>query len=111
MKKPRGCGALNSLHLLGFIVFSVFTEVEAKGESDRLSEEQLSAAVNKAELMKITEKHRPAGTWAFWYPEADMEKTDLETGQDVRLKTRGNSPFVCESELDVCYLLACRAFL
>lgn len=76
----------------GFLMSSY--KVEAKGESDRLSEEQLSAAVNKAELMKITEKHRPAGTWAFWYPEADMEKTDLETGQDVRLKTRGNSPFV-----------------
>ncbi|XP_063336539.1 arpin [Pelmatolapia mariae] len=76
----------------GFLMSSY--KVEAKGESDRLSEEQLSAAVNKAELMKITDKHRPAGTWAFWYPEADMEKTELETGQDVRLKTRGNSPFV-----------------
>lgn len=76
----------------GFLMSSY--KVEAKGESDRLSEEQLSAAVNKAELMKITDKHRPAGTWAFWYPEADMEKTELETGQDVRLKTRGNSPFI-----------------
>lgn len=104
-------GAELLIPFIYFNVFSVFAEVEAKGESDRLSEEQLSAAVNKAELTKITEKHRPAGTWAFWYPEADMEKTDLETGQDVRLKTRGNSPFVCESELDVCYLLAFRAFL
>lgn len=73
--------------------------MEAKGKSDRLSEEQLSAIVNKAELVKISDGHRPSGTWAFWYPESEMDKTELETGQDVRLKTRGNSPFICESLL------------
>ncbi|XP_041795825.1 arpin [Chelmon rostratus] len=76
----------------GFLMSSY--KVEAKGESDRLSEEQLSAMVNKAELVKVTDKHRPSGTWAFWYPESEMDKTELETGQDVRLKTRGNSPFI-----------------
>ncbi|XP_041852732.1 arpin [Melanotaenia boesemani] len=76
----------------GFLMSSY--KVEAKGESDRLSDEQLSAIVNKPELAKITDKHRPAGTWAFWYPESEMDKTELETGQEVRLKTRGNSPFI-----------------
>lgn len=76
--------------------------MEAKGESDRLTEEQLSATVNKAELVKITDKHRPSGTWAFWYPESEMDETELETGQDVRLKTRGNSPFICESDILPC---------
>ncbi|XP_034389978.1 arpin isoform X2 [Cyclopterus lumpus] len=76
----------------GFLMSSY--KVEAKGESDRLSEEQLSLAVNKAELLKITDKHRPGGTWAFWYPESQMDQTELETGQEVRLKTRGNSPFI-----------------
>uniref|UniRef100_A0A1A8SQ37 Arpin n=1 Tax=Nothobranchius rachovii TaxID=451742 RepID=A0A1A8SQ37_9TELE len=76
----------------GFLMSSY--KVEAKGESDRLSEEQLSAMVNKCELVKITDKHRPAGSWAFWYPESEMDKTELETGQEVRLKTRGNSPFL-----------------
>lgn len=76
----------------GFLMSSY--QVETKGESDRLSEEQLSAIVNKAELTKITDKHRPSGTWAFWYPELEMDKIELETGQDVRLKTRGNSPFI-----------------
>ncbi|TMS05481.1 Arpin [Larimichthys crocea] len=76
----------------GFLMSSY--KVEAKGESDRLSEEQLSTMVNKAELVKITDKYRPSGTWAFWYPESEMDKTELETGQDVRLKTRGNSPFI-----------------
>lgn len=76
----------------GFLMSSY--KVEAKGESDRLSEEQLSGIVNKAELLKISDKHRPSGTFAFWYPESEMDKTELETGQDVRLKTRGNSPFI-----------------
>lgn len=76
---------------------SMHTEVEAKGNSDCLSEDQLSAIVNKAELVKITDRYRPSGTWAFWYPESEMDKTELETGQEIRLKTRGNSPFICES--------------
>lgn len=76
----------------GFLMSSY--KVEAKGESDRLSEEQLSVIVNKAELVKITDKHRPSGSLAFWYPESEMDQTELETGQDVRLKTRGNSPFI-----------------
>ncbi|XP_035521602.1 arpin [Morone saxatilis] len=76
----------------GFLMSSY--KVEAKGESDLVSEEQLSLMVNKAELVKITDRHRPSGTWAFWYPESEMDKTELETGQDVRLKTRGNSPFI-----------------
>ncbi|XP_060892277.1 arpin [Labrus mixtus] len=76
----------------GFLMSSY--KVEEKGESDRLSEEQLSAIVNKAELVKITDKYRPSGTVAFWYPESEMDKTELETGQDVRLKTRGNGPFI-----------------
>lgn len=78
-------------------VCSLHTEVEAKGTSDRLTEDQLSALINKAELVKMTDKHRPSGTWAFWYPELDMDSPELETGQEVRLKTRGNSPFICES--------------
>ncbi|XP_035252407.1 arpin [Anguilla rostrata] len=69
-------------------------KVEAKGETDRLSEEDLKAAVNKAELVKVTDRHAPGGTVAFWLPEAEMQKTELEQGQDVRLKTRGDGPFI-----------------
>lgn len=78
-------------------------ETEAKGTSDRLSEEWLSAMVNKPELVMMTERHRPSGAWAFWYPESEMDKTELEAGQEVRLKTRGNSPFICESLLLSCF--------
>lgn len=76
----------------GYLMSSYKTE--ATGTSDRLSEERLSAMVNKPELVKMTDSHRPSGTWAFWYPESEMDKTELETGQEVRLKTRGNGPFI-----------------
>uniref|UniRef100_A0A3P8X3J5 Arpin n=1 Tax=Cynoglossus semilaevis TaxID=244447 RepID=A0A3P8X3J5_CYNSE len=76
----------------GFLMSSY--KVEAKGESDRLTHEELSAIVNKDELVKITDRHRPMNSWAFWYPETEMEKTELEMGQEVRLRTRGNGPFI-----------------
>ncbi|XP_061775892.1 arpin [Nerophis ophidion] len=76
----------------GFLLSSY--KVEAKGESDVLSEQQLSAIIRKDELVKITDKHRPGGTWAFWYPESDMDNTELEMETDIRLKTSGNSPFI-----------------
>uniref|UniRef100_H3CDY0 Arpin n=1 Tax=Tetraodon nigroviridis TaxID=99883 RepID=H3CDY0_TETNG len=76
----------------GFLMSSY--KVEATGKSDRLSEDQLSALINKVELVKITDRYRPSGTWAFWYPESEMDKTEMEAGQEVRLKTRGNSPFI-----------------
>lgn len=76
-----------------------YTELEAKGESDRLTEEQLKGLVNKKELLSITQKHCPNQAFAFWILEAELEKTELEIGQDIRLKTKGDGPFICE-----CYL-------
>ncbi|XP_018594828.2 arpin [Scleropages formosus] len=69
-------------------------KVEAKGETDRLSVDELRALVNKEELLRITDKHAPPDTLAFWLPEVEMEKTELETGQDIRLKTKGDGPFI-----------------
>ncbi|XP_048828545.1 arpin [Brienomyrus brachyistius] len=76
----------------GFLMSSF--KVEAKGESDRLSEDELKAVVHKAELLKVTERHTPPGTVSFWLPEVEMEKTELEPGQDIRLKTKGDGPFI-----------------
>ncbi|KAM9481243.1 arpin [Clarias gariepinus] len=67
---------------------------DAKGESDRLTEEQLKGIVNKKELLSITQKHCPNQAFAFWILEAELEKTELEIGQDIRLKTRGDGPFI-----------------
>ncbi|XP_041074710.1 arpin-like isoform X3 [Polyodon spathula] len=74
-------------------LMSSFT-VEAKGETDRLSVEELRATVSKAELEKVTAKHSPSQTAAFWIQEGEMHKTELEVGQQLRLKTKGDGPFV-----------------
>lgn len=71
-------------------------EVEAKGDTDQLSLEELMGLVNKPELVKVTGRHTPSQTVAFWLPEAEMKKMELELGTEIRLKTRGDSPFVCE---------------
>ncbi|NP_001087754.1 arpin [Xenopus laevis] len=76
----------------GFLMSSY--KVEAKGESDRISLEELNRLVNKVNLMKISEKHTPRETVAFWLPEADMEKTELELGEQLRVKTMGDGPFL-----------------
>ncbi|XP_007256299.1 arpin isoform X3 [Astyanax mexicanus] len=67
---------------------------EAKGESDRLTEDQLKDIVNKKELITVTEKHCPKQAFAFWILETEMEKVELESGQEIRLKTKGDGPFI-----------------
>ncbi|TSS72688.1 Arpin [Bagarius yarrelli] len=69
-------------------------KLEAKGESDCLTEEQLKSKVNKNELLSITKKHCPDQAFAFWILEAELEKTELEIGQDIRIKTKGDGPFI-----------------
>ncbi|XP_026859813.2 arpin [Electrophorus electricus] len=69
-------------------------KLEAKGESDRLTVDQLKDIVNKKELLRMTEKLCPQQAFAFWVPESEMEKTELEMGQDIRLKTKGDGPFI-----------------
>ncbi|XP_045417662.1 arpin isoform X2 [Lemur catta] len=69
-------------------------KVEAKGDCDRLSPEELKELVNKPELLALTESLAPEQTVAFWMPESDMEAMELELGAGVRLKTRGDGPFL-----------------
>ncbi|XP_052515474.1 arpin isoform X1 [Budorcas taxicolor] len=76
----------------GFLMSSY--KVEAKGDSDRLTPEALKGLVNKPELLALTESLTPAETVAFWMPESEMEAMELELGAGVRLKTRGDGPFL-----------------
>ncbi|KAM9502211.1 arpin-like [Salvelinus alpinus] len=60
------------------------------GEIDRLTEVQLENLVTKEDLVNVTGKNGPSGTYTFWHPEGEIDKIELETGQDIRLKTKGN---------------------
>uniref|UniRef100_A0A8D0USC0 Arpin n=1 Tax=Sus scrofa TaxID=9823 RepID=A0A8D0USC0_PIG len=76
----------------GFLMSSY--KVEAKGDTDSLSPEALKGLVNKPELLALTESLTPDQTVAFWMPESEMEAMELEIGAGVRLKTRGDGPFL-----------------
>ncbi|KAI2575811.1 ARPIN-AP3S2 readthrough [Homo sapiens] len=76
----------------GFLMSSY--KVEAKGDTDRLTPEALKGLVNKPELLALTESLTPDHTVAFWMPESEMEVMELELGAGVRLKTRGDGPFL-----------------
>uniref|UniRef100_A0A673TWD3 Arpin n=2 Tax=Suricata suricatta TaxID=37032 RepID=A0A673TWD3_SURSU len=67
---------------------------EAAGDTDRLTPEALKSLVQKPELLALTESLTPDQTVAFWMPESDMEAMELELGLGVRLKTRGDGPFL-----------------
>ncbi|KAL6031045.1 hypothetical protein STEG23_030883, partial [Scotinomys teguina] len=67
---------------------------EAKGDTDRLTLEVLKGLVNKSELLELTESLTPDQTVPFWMPESEMEVMELELGTGVRLKTRGDGPFI-----------------
>ncbi|XP_049639890.1 arpin [Suncus etruscus] len=76
----------------GFLMSSY--KVEAKGDTDRLTAEMLKGIVEKPELLALTDSLTPENTLAFWMPELEMEAIELELGAGVRLKTRGDGPFV-----------------
>lgn len=76
----------------GFLMSSY--KVEAKGDSDLLTSEALRGLVSKPELLPLTESLTPAEAVAFWMPEAEMEAVELEQGAGLRLKTRGDGPFI-----------------
>ncbi|KAM9311262.1 arpin isoform 1-T1 [Gastrophryne carolinensis] len=76
----------------GFLMSSY--KVEAKGESDRLSAEELKRLIHKEELARISDKFLPKDTVALWLPEAEVEKTELDISEQLRVKTLGDGPFV-----------------
>ncbi|XP_012659978.1 arpin isoform X1 [Otolemur garnettii] len=76
----------------GFLMSSY--KVEAKGDSDRLTPEELKKLVNKPELLALTESLTPTQTVAFWVPESEMASMELELGAGLRLKTQGDGPFL-----------------
>ncbi|XP_054999990.1 arpin isoform X2 [Sorex araneus] len=76
----------------GFLMSSY--KVEAKGDTDRLTAEALKGLVEKPELLELTQSLTPANTVAFWMLESEMEAMELELGVGVRLKTRGDGPFL-----------------
>ncbi|XP_064808870.1 arpin-like [Oncorhynchus masou masou] len=81
-----------NLIIIQYLIGTLYTE-RSGGEIDRLTEVQLENLVTKEDLVNVTEKNCPSGTYTFWHPEGERDKIELETGQDIRLKTKGNGQF------------------
>ncbi|XP_002741764.1 arpin-like [Saccoglossus kowalevskii] len=69
-------------------------KVEAKGQSDRLSQPELNSLVTKPELIKLTEHQCPPGCVSVWIEEKSLEKIELGDGDHIRVKTSGDGPFI-----------------
>lgn len=69
-------------------------KVEAKGISDRLSEDQVTTLINKQELTAYTAGDAPHNAVSLWIQEQKCEGLEFEAGDSVRVKTNGDSPFI-----------------
>ena len=79
-------------------------EVEAKGISDRLSEDQVTTLINKQELTAYTARDAPHNAVSLWIQEQKCEGLEFEAGDSVRVKTNGDSPFICEYRILILYI-------
>ncbi|ESO90090.1 hypothetical protein LOTGIDRAFT_218129 [Lottia gigantea] len=78
--------------LTGYLNSSYKTE--AKGQTDKLSQTEIVNMIEKSELKKISDKSAQTNTISFWIEESELQKMELESGDVVRMKTKGNSPFI-----------------
>ena len=65
-----------------------------KGKSDVLSTAQLSALVQKHDLLRLTENVNRPDCFAFWLEESQLDGIEVADGDELRIKTKGDGPFV-----------------
>ncbi|XP_060553066.1 arpin-like [Ruditapes philippinarum] len=76
-------------------------KVEARGETDLLDISQTLNIINKPELTKHTDKYGSPDLAAVWLHEEKIGGLEFECGDQVRVKTKGDGPFVFSiSKLD-----------
>lgn len=77
-----------------------YLEVEAKGETDKLSEVEVRRLLNIPQLASYSDKLGAADLLPVWLEETSVSGIEFESGDAVRIKTRGNGPFVCTCHKD-----------
>lgn len=70
-------------------------ESEAKGTPDILDFAEVRQRIQTALFDLVPPAH--AGTLCFWGEESTYDHVEVDYGQGVRLKTKGDSPFLGES--------------
>ena len=72
-------------------------ETSAATDSDKINASETKRMTTVAELLRLTEHKLPDRgnvSQAFWCEEKDIEKMELLQGDHVRLKTKGEGPFI-----------------
>lgn len=80
----------------------VYSEVEAKGVTDRLNEEDVYTLVGSSKLTQHTDRHGAPGLLAFWLSDDSIAGIEFQCGDSVRVKTQGDGPFVCKYTSEQC---------
>lgn len=65
-----------------------------KGQTDALTFTEVIDLLEPSDLASITEKNKQQGCVALWMEEKQLEGVELNDGDEIRLKTKGNGPFV-----------------
>ncbi|OWF47228.1 arpin-like [Mizuhopecten yessoensis] len=72
-------------------------KVEAKGPTDRLTNQEAADLLANQELTRLTSKQQPSGCdqcLSLWLPENQTEKLEITEGDAIRVKSRGNGPVI-----------------
>ena len=75
-----------------------FLETSAVSDSDKIDAAEAKRMITVTQLTRLTEEKLPERgnmiSQAFWYEEKDIDKMELLQGDHVRLKTKGDGPFI-----------------
>lgn len=66
----------------------------SKGNTDLLDNTTLRNLIHTDFLADITKKHNTNESISFWMNESQVEQLDIDIGNEIRLKTKGNSPII-----------------
>ena len=73
-------------------------ETSASTDSDKIDAAEAKRMITVTELTRLTENKLPETgnviSQAFWCAEEDIEKMELLQGDPIRLKTKGEGPFI-----------------
>ncbi len=77
-----------------FLTSCFIVEVAAKGQTDHLTVADVQQKVNIPEVTALQKETAAAGCVILWLQEARAEPLELNDGDRVRVKTKGDSPFI-----------------
>ncbi len=76
------------------MLYFFIVEVEAKGQTDKLSNKEIQKLLTMPALTAVTGMPSKGDCVRLWIEEKTLESIELDDGDEVRVKTHGNGPFI-----------------